>query len=177
MLCKYRQWLIDTALDGGRELPPGLVAHLARCDRCHAHYREARRVDLALRQTAPDESEPLPPFLAAKALSAVRRAEAEKKPSCARRPLWLPALALGSVLLLVVAGHLYRQHRIESKQRQAAAQMLALGEGLLSLDASADGAADIEGLLAQALTGELAPLREKPEEAEDFVRDFVPTFD
>lgn len=70
MICKYRQWRISQAVDGGHPLPSGLRRHVIGCPGCAAHHEEQRRV-AALLTRAGGSMQEAPPFLKERILNAV----------------------------------------------------------------------------------------------------------
>lgn len=100
--CLLHEWLSPLTGDLSDRGPRWLRRHRAACPRCEHAASGRRAVAARLRAEAARERRPVPPFLAARIRSAVKRAEAQARPGGVGRRRWM-GWSLAAVAGLAVA--------------------------------------------------------------------------
>tara|TARA_Y100001934_G_C12347435_1_gene773581 strand:- start:26 stop:592 length:567 start_codon:yes stop_codon:yes gene_type:complete len=111
MYCRYRQFRISQAVDGGHPLPSWLRRHVATCSGCAAHHEEQRRVAALLARASEHQPE-APPFLKERIMNAISaEPQIHTQPPL---PAW--AHAITAVALVALTWTLWQPTTTETQQ-------------------------------------------------------------
>jgi hypothetical protein len=101
MKCRWYQFVINRALDDGRDLPPGADGHLLRCARCRDFFEDQRGVINQMHRMAPAGDAPqASPCLRARILN---RIQAGPRRAVAPRPGRLSWAGMAVIIGVAVA--------------------------------------------------------------------------